>query len=165
MTDDELLAELRAVFPATPIDATSAWDDHGRLYCDVPEYNSILHGKTWEELDAVRFSRRADALFFLNDEVVAAVLPRAMYLTVTLGPMSDIGEAMWIAVLKNPRPTDKHLARYEWERARFDGMVHNLTDAQRRAVALGIVEFGVRYPAYRNDVNALLDRYWRAFLP
>lgn len=112
MTDDELLAELRAAFPPKRIDASTAFEQRGRLYCDGLEVAALLHGKTWEEIDGTAFSRRSDSLHFLGDDHIRAVLPRALYLLVVLGPMSALGD-MSPHYLRRKASSDRHVTNLE----------------------------------------------------
>lgn len=162
MTDDELLAELRTAFPPRRIDASTAFAKRGRLYCDIPEVSAVLHGKTWEDIDAAPFSRRSDALYFLNDEHLRAVLPRALHLMNVLGPLSAIGQTMQF-LLRRAAPGDGPRT-YAIDVPAFERWFGDLDLAQRRAVARAIVEFGARYPNYADVADDLLDRHWRTWL-
>ena len=60
-----VLDQLRAAFPAKPIDAARAFDDWGTTYPDAEAYARQLEGKTWEQLDRSYVIKRADAISFL----------------------------------------------------------------------------------------------------
>src|SRR4051812_45928770 len=57
-----VLEQLRAAFPAEPIDPARAFDDWGTTYPDADPYAKHLEGKTWEQLDRSYMITRADAL-------------------------------------------------------------------------------------------------------
>lgn len=163
MTDDELLAELRTAFPPRRIDASTAFVQRGRLYCDGPEVIALLHGKTWEEIDGTAFSRRSDSLHFLGDDHIRAVLPRALYLLVVLGPMSALGD-MFPHYLRRKTSSDRHVTNLERSVARFDAWTNDLNLAQRRVVGRVLVEFAARFPNYADLSEVALDRFWRQWL-
>ena len=68
-------AQVRAAFPAEPIDAARAFDDWGTTYPDAEPYAQYLEGKTWEQLDRSYIIKRSDALGFLGTQQLVAVLP------------------------------------------------------------------------------------------
>jgi hypothetical protein len=61
-----ILEQLRAAFPAAPIDSARAFDDRGTTYPDAEPYAQHLEGKAWEQLDRSYLITRADALGFLG---------------------------------------------------------------------------------------------------
>lgn len=159
MTDEELLAELRAAFPPEPIAAWDAFDQRGRTYCDGPAYRAHIDGKTWEQLDATYVARRSDALSFMSDGTMRAVLPMYLYLFITLPPTSAVYDTL-MPMLTQPDPFDPHLVEFAWRDMWFRLLVAWLTEAQERLIVKILHLFVERHPNYTKWVQVALDRYW-----
>ncbi len=154
----ELLAQLRAAFPAEPIRSTGAFSDFGGTYLDGGAFAQHLEGKTWLELDPKYMVMRADALGFLGTQHVVAVLPVYLRALVEEGVWSASADTL---VLLLTRPTAaKKLAR-------FDALVAALTPAQRSVIARVLHAFAAAdadgSPGVR--ARAALDSQWKTDLP
>src|SRR5207237_3837918 len=127
---DQVLAELRAAFPATEIDSKDAFAAWGMTYLDGKEYMQQLSGKRWDELDRAYLELRSDALGFLGTAHLVAVLPAYLRELLEGGPLSQV-PGMLILILTKPGPeTGSGLGK-----KRFDALSGALSEPQRAAVA------------------------------
>lgn len=161
MKHNPLLTDLRRAFPPTPIDAGGAFDQRGRLYCDVPDYTTEMDGKTWEQLDPQFFARRSDGLDFLGDVHLAAVLPFYLHLLIVFKPTSPVPETL-LPLLTRPEPTDNPKL-FDWRRRRFEGLTGILDESQKRMVARVLAQFVADAPNEALPARLAIDRYWSVF--
>jgi hypothetical protein len=122
--------QLRAAFPAEPIDSARAFDDWGTTYPDAEPYARQLEGKTWEQLDRSYIIMRADALGFLGTRELVAVLPVYLRALLDDGVWSPSADTL-ILLLTKPDPGKKTGIKLP----RFEAFVSALSSAQRAAIA------------------------------
>ncbi len=159
----DLLAQIRAAFPAEPIRAEGAFSDWGGTYLDARPYMAQLEGKaSWEELDRTYLVIREDALSFLGTRHLVAVLP--VYLR------SLVEEGVWsrakytvIGLLTKPGPDQKTGIK----RPRFEALVEALTPAQRAVIAAVLHGFAMTNalgsPGQAAGIAFVLA--WQTYLP
>jgi Family of unknown function (DUF6714) len=157
-----ILEQLRAAFPAEPIDAARAFDDWGMTYPDAEPYAQHLEGKTWEQLDRSYIITRADALGFLGTRELVAVLPVYLRALLEDGAWSPAADTV-VLVLTKPDPGKKTGIKLP----RFEALVSALTSAQRAAVATVLHVFVASNeegsPGER--ARAALECHWNAYQP
>ena len=156
-----VLAQVRAAFPAEPIDAAGAFDDWGMTYPDAEPYATHLEGKTWEQLDRSYIITRADALGFLGTQQLVAVLPVYLRSLLEEGVWSTSADTL-ILLLTKPDPRKKTGIKL----ARFEALVSALTPAQRAAIAKVLRAFAAMddggSPGER--ARAALEHHWNVYL-
>lgn len=126
MGKQDLIEQLRSVFPAERIDGSAAFIQWGESYPDADDYARAVDGKTWEEVDAAYAVRRNDALGFLSTRQLVQVLPVYLRSLVNDGVMSPALDSVLVTLTKPMRDPS---------RKRFDALFSTLTSAQRRVVA------------------------------
>jgi hypothetical protein len=126
-------------FPRTPIVAEGAFTARGTTYPDAVSYTQAIAGKRWDEIDRTWLVRRHDALGFLGDEHLVAVLPVYLRALLDDGVWSPAAGIV-IQVLGEPRK----------------GFVRALSDAQRAAIA------GVLHAFAEQDPDGSLGQAARA---
>jgi len=119
----------------------------------------VLDGRTWLELEPQFFARRADALCFLGDEHLVAVLPLYLHLFV-VWPYSPVSDDL-VSLLMRPEPNE---TLYEWKKRRFEGVVGRLSERQSRVVAATLRHYIELNPNEAEPAARALERYWTAFL-
>lgn len=83
-THDPWLDELRAAF--SPIAIANVFDDDDWQYAELYEYQRAIEGKTWEQLDPLFLIRHGDALDYLGERALLAVLPMHLHLLRVFAP-------------------------------------------------------------------------------
>jgi hypothetical protein len=78
VTQDPLLSDLRAAFP--PIVIADVFVDDDWRYCELYDYRRAIEGKTWEQIDPLFLVHHAEALEYLGERAVRAVLPMHVHL-------------------------------------------------------------------------------------
>lgn len=154
MGKKDLDEQLRAAFPAEPIDGEAAFAQWGGSYPDAEGYARAVDGKTWEELDADYIVRRNDALGFLSTRELIQLLPVYLRSLNTDGVMSPAFDAV---LVKLTRPTS------EPRRRRFDAFVAALTTAQREAIASTLRQISEEAPddSPGRAARAALEDVWK----
>jgi hypothetical protein len=157
-----VLAQVRAAFPAEPIDASRAFDDWGTTYPDALPYAQHLEGKTWEQLDRSYMIKRSDALGFLGTQQVVAVLPVYLRSLLEDGVWSISAEGL-ILLLTKPDPGKKTGIKLP----RFEAFAGALTSAQRAAIATVLQAFAAmdEEGSPGDRARAALEGHWSAYLP
>jgi len=157
-----VLEQLRAAFPAEPIDSAGAFDDFGTTYPDAEPYAQHLEGKTWEQIDRSYIITRSDALGFLGTRHLVAVLPVYLRALLEDGVWSTSGDAL-ILLLTKPDPGKKTGIKLP----RFEALVGALSLAQRAAVAAVLRAFAATDEggSLGERARAALEHYWNAYLP
>jgi hypothetical protein len=156
------LEQLRAAFPATPIQSEGAFAQWGTSYPDARPYMEQLEGKRWDQLDRAYFARRSDALGFLGTHHLVAVLPVYLCALVEDGVWSPTA-GMLTLILARPLP-GKNTGLGA---ARFEALIEALTDAQRTAVASALGAFAETDEdgSLGQAARAALDGHWKRYLP
>lgn len=146
-TQADVLAQIRAAFPAEPIRFEGALT--GGL--DDGAYREHVEGKTWEGLDRAYVLSRSDALSFLDTRHLVAVLPVYLRSLVEDGTRTSVPDTM---VLVLNRKNQK----------RFEELVGALDPAQRAAVVAVLELFAETESGQPADAaRAALER-WKAHL-
>jgi hypothetical protein len=146
-TQASILAQLRAAFPAEPIQFDGALT--GGL--DGGAYREHVEGKTWEGLERAYVLSRSDVLSFLDVHHLVAVLP------VYLRSLLEDGT-------RTPVPDTMVLVLNRKNQKRFEELVGALTSAQRAAVVAVLGAFAETESGQPADAaRAALDR-WKAYL-
>ena len=155
------LAQLRAAFPETPIDAKRAFDDWGTTYLDAEPYMERLDGKTWQELDRAYLVTRSDALGFLGTQFVVAVLPVYLSSLVEEGIWSPAVDTL-LLLLTKPGPEKKVGLKLE----RFEALVAALTPMQRTVIAAVLSELAATDPdgSPGRAARDAVERHWKIYL-
>lgn len=161
MRRNPLLEAIRAAFPPIKI-RREAFALRGDLYIESLEYATAIEGRTWEELDANYFARRADVLFFAGAANRATLLPLYLHLLLVFSPQSPIPGPL-VAVLTKPEPADKPPHLFEGAQARFAELVGELTGAQKEVVAATLHEYIAMHPNDGREAQRALDRFWGTF--
>lgn len=97
---DEVLTQLRAAFPASPIDFTGALT--GGL--DEGAYRQHVQGKTWPELDRDYVASRSDVLSFLEPRHLVMVLPVYLQLLLEEGTRTPVPDTLLLVLNKETEP-------------------------------------------------------------
>lgn len=156
-TTADVLAQLRAAFPADPIAAAGAFTSWGATYLDAAPYAERLEGKPWDALDRDYLAVRADALGFLSTRQLAAVLPAYLRLMLER-PASDV-PGMLMLILTRPDKQRKGLGK-----RRFTELIDALTPTQRAAIASALRRFAAEHP--EDDAARIpLESFWDVYLP
>src|SRR5258706_11486070 len=109
-TKADVLAQIRAAFPAQPIRFAGALT--GGL--DGGAFRTHVDGKTWEQLDRAFVLSRSDALSFLDPHHLVAVLPVYLCSLVEDGTRTPVPDTLLLVLDKNSE-------------RRFDQIVEALT--------------------------------------
>jgi len=157
-----VLDQVRAAFPAEPIDAAGAFDEWGTTYPDAEPYAEQLEGKAWEQLDRQYTTTRADALGFLGTRHLVAVLPVYLRSLLEEGVWSASADTL-ILLLTKPDPGKKSGIKLP----RFEALVNALTPVQRAAVAAVLQTFAATDEggSLGDRANTALEHGWSAYLP
>jgi hypothetical protein len=147
-TKADVLAQLRAAFPAAPI----RFEGTFRGGLDGEVYREYVEGKTWEELDRAFVLPYCSVLSFLDPRHLAAVLPVYLRSLVEEGARSPVPDTMLLVLNRRSR-------------RRFEELVHALTPPQRAVVAAVLDVFGATESGQPADAaRAALER-WKTYLP
>lgn len=158
----KILEQIRAGFPATPIDAEGSFGPFGTSYPDARPYKEQLAGKSWEQLDRAYVVRRSDALGFLATRHLAAVLPIYLCAMVEDGVWSPATGMLTLILAPPPAAKTTGLGV-----ARFEALVEALTTEQRAAVATALNAFADQDPdgSLGQAARAAFDGHWKTYLP
>ena len=129
MDSNDFLVQLRAAFPATPIDAHDAFEQWGTTYPDAAAFAAQIAGQTWESLDRDYLVRNSDALGFLGTQTLVAVLPvylRSLFEETVWSPATGT-----LLLILNPpgSPDDRGLGHHD-----LSGREREQDDEQLREV-------------------------------
>lgn len=157
-----ILEQLRAAFPAEPIESAGAFDEWGTTYADAERYAQHLEGKTWEQLDRSYIIMRSDALGFLGTRHLVAVLPVYLRALLEDGVWSTSADTL-ILLLTKPDPGKKTGIKLP----RFEALVGAFTSAQRAAIAAVLHAFAATDEggSLGQRARAALEHQWNAYLP
>jgi hypothetical protein len=157
----QILEQLRAAFPATPIHAKGAFDDWGTTYLDAATYLERIDGKTWQELDRAYLVTRSDALGFLGARHLVAVLPVYLSSLIEEGVWSPSADTLMVLLAK-PGPEKRAGLKLD----RFDALVAALTPAQRAAIASVLSAFAAidREGSLGQAAYAAVEKHWKDYL-
>jgi hypothetical protein len=151
-----VLAQVRAAFPAVPIAAATFFDQRGTTYPDADPYLAQLDGRTWDEMDPVFAAKRVDALSFLDDAGLVAVLPLYLRLLLeTAGSDRFVVDYTLLPLLTKPAKVESREGR------RFATLIAALTPAQHAAVRAVLEQFTAELPNEGGPAITALDSYWR----
>lgn len=161
-TQVQLLEQLHAAFPATPIHAKGAFDDWGTTYLDAVPYMERIDGKTWQELDRAYVVMRSDALGFLGTRHLVAVLPVYLSSLIEQGVWSPAADTLMVLLAK-PGPEKKTGLKLD----RFEALVVALTPAQRAAIASVLSAFAAIDPdgSPGQAAHGAVEKHWKVYLP
>ena len=157
----EILAQLRAAFPAKPIQAEGAFDDRGAPNIDAESYKKQIDGKTWEDLNGAYLVMCPDALHCLGTRHIVAVLPVYLRSLVEEGAGSPAVYAL-LHLLTRRGPKKKPGN----SRTSFAALIGALTPAQSAVIAVILRAFSAKYEGERLGFaaeTALED--WKTYLP
>lgn len=157
-----ILDEIRAAFPAAPIQADGAFTQWGTSYPDARSYREQLDGKTWEQLDRTSLVRRSDALGFLGTQQLVAVLPAYLSALIEEGVWSPAAGILTL-ILAEPHPgSDAGLGQ-----ARFSSLVEALSDAQRKVIATVLRAFAKADEggSLGDAAREAFEGHWQLYLP
>ncbi len=147
-TRADVLAQLRAAFPAQPI----RFEDPFSGGLEGGTYREYVEGKTWEELDRAYVLPHCDVLSFLDPRQLAAVLPVYLRSLVEDGTRLSVPDTMLLVLNRKSRK-------------RFEELAGALTPAQRAAVVAVLDVFGAAESGQPADAaRAALER-WKTYLP
>jgi hypothetical protein len=157
----KLLDQLRAAFPATPIQSRGAFLDWGATYLDAEPYMNQIDGKTWEELDRTYLVMRSDALGFLGTRHLVAVLPVYLRSLLEEGVWSPAADTLMLLLTK-PGPEKKAGIKLP----RFEALAGALAPAQGAAIAAVLRAFAATDPggSLGEAAHAALERHWQTYL-
>jgi len=157
-----LVDQLRAAFPAKPIQSEGAFHDWGATYPDAEPYAKQLEGRTWEEVDCAYLITRSDALGFLGTRQLVAVLPVYLRSLIEDGVWSHAADPL-LLLLTKPGPDKKTGLKLP----RFEALVDALTPTQRSAIALVLSAFAAtdETGSLGMAAHTALQRYWKTYLP
>jgi len=147
-TPADVLAQLRAAFPAQPIRFEGPFG--GGL--EGGAYREYVEGKTWEELDRAYVLPRSDVLSFLDPPHLAAVLP------VYLRSLVEDGTRMAV-------PDTLLLVLNRKSRRRFEELASLLTPGQRAAVVAVLDVFGAAESGQPAEAAREARERWEAYPP
>lgn len=158
----KILDEIRAAFPATPIQADGAFSQWGTSYPDARPYREQLDGKTWEQLDRAFIVRRSDALGFLGTQHLVAALPVYLSALIEEGVWSPAAGMLTLILAKPVPGKDSGLGL-----ARFGSLIEALTDAQRTVVAAVLRAFAETDEggSLGDAAREALEGHWQLYLP
>ena len=158
----EILEQLRAAFPARPIQAEDAFRDRGATYLDAQPYMKQIEVKTWEELDRAYLVLRHDALSFLDTRHIVAVLPVYLRSLVEEGARSHATYTV-LNLLTRRGPKEKPGI----SRTRFAALVGALTPVQCAVIAVILRAFAAKYEGESLGFAAqtALEDHWKTYLP
>lgn len=158
----QLLEQLRAAFPATPIEAEGAFDDWGVTYLDAEPYMKQIDGKTWQQLDRAYLVTRSDALSFLGTRHLVTVLPVYLSSLLEEGVWSAAADTLMLLLAK-PGPEKKTGLKLD----RFEALVAALSPLQRAAIASVLSTFAATDPngSLGEAAHAAVERHWQSYLP
>jgi hypothetical protein len=147
-TKADVLAQLRAAFPAEPIRS----ERFPRGDPDGDAYRDFVDGKTWEELDRSYVLPRCTVLSFLDAPQLVAVLPVYLRSLVEDGTRTSVPDTMLLVLNR--------------KQARFDELAGVLSAAQRAAVVAVLESFAASesesgQPA--EAARAAIER-WKTYL-
>jgi hypothetical protein len=148
--------QLRAAFPAKPIQTRDAFARWGTSYPDAAPYGEKIEGKTWEEMDRAYLVRRSDALGFLDTVPLVGVLPVYLNAMVEDGVWSPATETLTVMLVPAGLGRD-----------RLAELIAALTDAQRAMVAVALRSVAEKDAegSLGRAARAALDEQWKSFLP
>jgi hypothetical protein len=144
ITRANVLAQLRAAFPPTPIRFEGALT--GGL--DGGAYRAQVDGKTWEELDRSFVLGRSDVLSFLEPKHLVAVLPVYLRSLVEDGTRTPVPDTLLLVL---DRTTER----------RFDKIVAALTSEQRAAVVAILEVFAAAETGQPADAARAASEHWK----
>ncbi len=143
-TKADVLAKLRAAFPAEPIRFEGALT--GGL--DAGVYRGHVDGKTWEELDRAHVLDRSDVLGFLEPRHLIAVLPVYLRSLVEEGTRTSVPDTLLLVLDKRSEP-------------RFDQIFDALTPAQRATIATVLDTFAAAESGQPADAARAASVHWK----
>lgn len=150
---NDVVDELLAVFPATPLAITR--DSIEGSYQDIDALVARFSGKAWTELDQKSLEYFGDAVSFYDPAAYQATLPA--YLRATL-QQTDAIDVMPSSFLRS-------LAR-RFHKRPLESRIGELSAPQRKAVARAIAYLAAtRDPVMWHDTaEAALEDFWRSQL-
>jgi len=146
-TQVEVIAQIRAAFPAEPLQFEGALT--GGL--DSGAYREHVEGKTWEELDRKYVLSRSDVLSFLDTRHLVAVLPVYLRSLVEDGTQTPVPDTLLLVLDRK-------------NRARFAELVETLDPAQRAAVVAVLEMFATTESGQLADAARAAVERWTAHL-
>jgi hypothetical protein len=146
-THVEVLAQIRAAFPAKPLRFEGART--GGL--DGGAYRAHVEGKTWKDLDRKYVLSRSDVLSFLDTRHFVAVLP------VYLRSLVEDG-------LRTPVPDTLLLVLNRKKQARFEELINALDPTQRAAVVAVLEVFAATERGQPAEAAREALERWKAHL-
>jgi hypothetical protein len=147
-TRDDVLAQLRAAFPARPIRFEGPFS--GGLEGEA--YRAYVEGKTWEELDRAYVLPHCDVLSFLDTPHLAAVLPVYLRALVEEGTRTSVPDTLLLVLDRKSR-------------RRFEELAGALTPAQRDAVVAVLDAFGAAESGQPADAARAARERWKTYQP
>ena len=156
-----LLEQLRAAFPAKPIQSAAAFRDWGATYPDGEQYVKQIEGKTWREVDRAQLVTRSDALGFLGTQQLVAVLPVYLRSLVEEGIWSHAADSL-VLLLTRPSADQKT----GMPLSRFEMLIAALTPAQRNVIAEVLRAFAAadEHGSPGKRAQVALERHWETYL-
>jgi hypothetical protein len=158
----ETIEQLRAAFPAKPIQSEGAFQERGAGFLDAATYKQQIEGKTWEELDPAYLVMHHDALSVLGTRHLVAVLPVYLRSLVEEGVESLAAYALLHALTRRGPKKKPGTSR-----SRFDELVDALTPAQRVVIATVLRAFAAtdESGSLGFAAQAALEEHWKTYLP
>jgi hypothetical protein len=147
--------ELRVAFPPRPLDVNGAFDEWGRTYLDVQQFQADANRKRWDELPTPFLEFHHNAPLHLGPPVSGDVLPAYLAAALRRDPGLDMLPSFLIdALTRGLDGNDK----------RFDAQFGSLTTAQRAAVARALDAWhgSVEDPKRQRSITDALNSYWRS---
>lgn len=138
-------ANIRAAFPATPINLKGA--NSGGL--DGGTFGKEADSKTWVQLDAEFLGRRSDALSFLAPHHIAAVLPAYLTMLVERGTNTAVPDTLTLVLNRA-------------DTLRFSALFCALTESQRGALEDALDAFADMHPGPTADAAFAASRRWKS---
>ncbi len=143
-TQDDLLAQIRAAFPAQPIRFDRALA--GGL--DGGAYRRHVDGKSWEELDRAYVLARSDALSFLDPDHLAAVLPVYLRSLVEDGTRTPVPDTLLLVLNRKSEQA-------------FEEVFGALSSAQRAVVVAVLDAFAAAESGQPSDAARETAERWK----
>ena len=158
----KILEQLRAAFPAKPIQAEDAFRERGATYLDAQPYMKQIEGKTWEELDRAYLVMRHDALSFLGTRHIVAVLPVYLRSLVEEGSRSHATYTLLHLLTKRGPKKKPGISRL-----RFEALIGALTPAQRAVIAVILRAFAATHEdgSLGFAAQTAFEDHWKTYLP
>ncbi len=158
----QLLEQLRAAFPAMPIQSDGAFSHWGGTYLDGKAYGEQIDGKTWQQMDRAYLVKRSDALGFLGTRHLVAVLPAYLCSLVEEGVWSPAADTLMV-LLSKPSREQKTGIKLD----RFEAFVAALTPAQQAAIAAVLSAFAATDPrgSLGQAAQTAFENHWKTYVP